>query len=210
MPYAAKDRQEFIKRSDLNPEMRVLDLGGTLTDELTSAVFGIATPRTRTNAVLMKPGNLPFKDSVFGAVVSYHYLDLIPPDKLGSVFKEIARVMGKKAIFSFMVLLWVPQNEPQRSSLFFNEVLKSTGALYSHELEDISMVLSASGFNEITFETVKRDIMIPRDFTRSHLIMLGKLVKKEGGIKAPARQYLEQVNVYGEAMLPALHFMART
>ncbi len=214
MPYAAQDRQEFIKRSNLNPGSRILDFGGTLTDELPSAVFGITKPRKLTNSVLIRPVNLPFKNSAFDAVVSYHYLDLIPPDMLGHVFREIARVLKKEAVFSFMVLLWVPQNEAQRSSLLFNELLKTIGALYTHEFEDIGSRLSAYGFSEITVETVKREIMIPRDYTRSHLLMLGDLIKREKeeggtGIKTLARQYFAQVNVSGEAMMPAVHFMAK-
>ncbi|MCZ7356288.1 MAG: hypothetical protein O8C66_11115 [Candidatus Methanoperedens sp.] len=214
MPYAARDRQEFIKRSNLNPGSRVLDLGGMVSGELPSAVSGITSMRPVSNAVLIKPENLPFNDSAFNEVVSYHYLDLVSSDMLGIVLKEVARVLGHGAIFSFMVLLWSPQNEAQRSSLFFNELLKGTGALYSHDFEIVSRQLSSSGFCDITVETIKRDIIIPRDFTRSHLLMLGNLIKKEKeqggfGIKAPARLYFKQVKVYGEAMLPALHFIAR-
>jgi SAM-dependent methyltransferase len=214
MPYAAQDRQEFIKRSNLNPNSRILDFGGTLTGELPSAVFGITKPRKLTKGVLIKPVNLPFKDAVFDAVISYHYLDLIPPDMLGHVFREIARVLKKEAVFSFMILLWVPQREAQKSSRLFNELLKTIGALYTHEFEDISSKLSAYGFSEITIETVKRDIMIPRDYTRSHLLMLGDLIKREKeeggtGIKTLARQYFAQVNISGEAMMPAVHFMAK-
>jgi SAM-dependent methyltransferase len=214
MPYAARDRQELIKRSNLDPGSRVLDLGGMLSDELPSAVSGITTSRHNTDAVLIRPENLPFKDSVFNAVISYHYFDLVSSDAIGIALKEVARVLGHGAIFSFMVLLWAPQNEAQRSSLFFNELLKGTGALYSHDFEIVSRQLSSSGFCDITVETIKRDIIIPRDFTRSHLLMLGNLIKKENeqggfGIKAPARLYFEQVKVYGEAMLPALHFIAR-
>jgi hypothetical protein len=214
MPYAAKDRQEFITRSNLNPGSHVLDLGGMLSDELPSSVSGITTSRSTMNAVLVRPENLPFKDNVFNAVISYHYPDLVSSDALVIMLKEVARVLGQDGIFSFMILLWAPQNEAQRSSLIFNELLKGTGALYSHDFETISRQLSVSGFRDITVETIKRDIIIPRDFTRSHLLMLGNLVKKEKergefGIKAPARQYFEQVKIYGEAMLPALHFTAR-
>jgi len=214
MPYATQDRQEFIKRSNLNPDSRIFDFGGTLSGELPSAISGITSKRPLTNAVLIRPEQLPFKDSSFDAVVSYHYFDLIPSDMLGQVFKEASRVLNKEAVFSFMILLWVPQNEAQKSSLLFNELLKSTGVLCSHEFEDIGSRLSDYGFNEITVETVKREIILPRDFTRSHLIMLGELLKKEKeeggtGIKKLARQYFEQVNVHGEAMLPAVHFMAK-
>jgi hypothetical protein len=214
MPYAAKDRQEFIKRSNLPPEARILDLGGMLSGDLPSAVSGITTPRHNKEAVLIRTVNLPFKNNVFNAVISYHYFDLVSSDALGIALKEVARVLGHGAIFSFMVLLWAPQNEAQRSSLFFNQLLKGTGALYSHDFEIIGKQLSSSGFCDITVETIKRDIIIPRDYTRSHLLMLGNLVKKEKergefGIKAPARQYFEQVKIYGEAMLPALHFTAR-
>lgn len=52
MPYAAKDRQEFIKRSNLIPDSRVLDFGGMLSEELNSAVFGITSKRVLSNAVL--------------------------------------------------------------------------------------------------------------------------------------------------------------
>ncbi len=214
MPYAAKDRQEFIKRSGIVADMRVLDFGGSLSAELPSAVSGITTPKKMANAVLIKSEHLPFKDSVFHVVLSYHYFDLISPESLGTVFKEIARVLGKESSLSFTITLWVAENEAQKSSLFFNELLKSTGALFQYEIEDVSMKLSAAGFSEITVESVKRGITVPKEFVRTHIISLGTLVKKEKavggtGIKRLAKQYYEHVKTHGEAMLPALHFTAK-
>jgi SAM-dependent methyltransferase len=218
MPYAAKDRQEFIKRSAMSPDIRILDMGGTLYEELASPVFGITsnatTKRHLKNALLIKPANLPFRDSVFDAVISYHYFDLVSFDMLGPIFKEVARVLRKESVFSFMILLWAPQNEAQHSSLFFSELLRGIGALYLHEFDDISRLLASSGFSEITVETIKREVTIPRDFTRSHLLMLGNLLRKDNedggsGIKNFAKQYFEHVNIHGEAMLPALHFAAK-
>lgn len=214
MPYAAADRKQFITRSCITPGARILDFGGVLYEELPSAVSGLTARRQLSNAVIIKPTLIPFKDAVFDAVVSYHYFDLIPNDLIGYVFREAARVLKKDSSFSFMVQLWAPQNEAQRSSLFFNELLKASGVIYSHEFTNISRELSDSGFSDITVETIKRDIIIPQDFVRSHLILLGNLVRKEreegvAGIKTPAKQYFEQVKEYGEAMLPALHFTAR-
>ena len=214
MPYAAGDRKEFIERSGIDPAARVLDFGGVLYEELPSSVSGITARKKLPNAVIIKPALVPFKNAVFDAVVSYHYFDLIPGDLIGYVFREAARVLKKDSNFSFMVQLWAPQNEAQRSSLFFNEILKASGAIYAHEFTDIIRDLSDSGFCDITVETIKRDIIIPPDFVKSHLILLGSLVKKEQeegitGIKTPAKQYYEQVKEYGEAMLPALHFTAK-
>ncbi len=214
MPYAAKDRQEFIKRSNLTPNARVLDFGGMLSDELPSAVFGITAPGPLTNAILIKPTLLPFKNNVFDAVVSYHYFDLISSEILGYAFDETARILNKNSSFSFMITLWAPQNEAQRSSLLFDELLKSTGTFFNHDIEEISRMLSASCFSEITVESVKREIPIPKEYVRSHLLMLGNLVKKEkaeggAGIKALAKQYFNHVKEHGEAMLPALHFTAK-
>ena len=214
MPYAAKDRQDFIKRSNLTPDARVLDFGGMLSNELPSAVFGITTPGSLTNAVLIRPTLLPFKNSVFDAVVSYHYFDLISSEMLGYAFDETARTLNKNSSFSFMVTLWAPRNESQRSSLLFNELLKSTGTFFNHDIEEISKMLSATGFGEITVESVKREIPIPKEYVRSHLLMLGNLVKKEKetggtGIKTLAKQYFHHVKEHGEAMLPALHFTAK-
>jgi hypothetical protein len=214
MPYAAKDRLEFIKRSNLTPDARVLDFGGMLSDELPSAVSGITTPRPQTNAILIKPTLLPFKNSVFNSVVSYHYFDLIPSESLGFAFEESARVLVKDSSLSFMMLQWAEQSDAQKSSLLFNELLKGAGALFHHEFEDVSRQLSASGFGEITVEIVKRDIQVPGEYVTAHLVMLGNLVKKEKaqggtGIKTLARQYFNHVKVHGEAMLPALHFTAK-
>ncbi len=212
MPYAAKDRQEFIKRTGLNSDSCILDFGGMLSGELLSSVSGITIRRHMTNAVLIKSVYLPFKNSVFDAVVSYHYFDLISPGMLSSVFSEIARTLKTGSIFSFMILQWTAHNESQRSSLLFNELLKNSNVLFQHELEEVSRLLETSGFREITLESIKRDTIIPRDFIRSHLLMLGDLMKKEDGctvIKTLARQYFVQANEYGEAMLPAVHFTAR-
>ena len=107
MPYAAKDRQEFIQRSNINTGERILDIGGMLCEELPGAVFGIPSKRPLQNAVLIRPFLLPFKNSIFKSVVSYHYFDLVPPEKLDYVFEETARVLDKDGIFSFMILQWI-------------------------------------------------------------------------------------------------------
>lgn len=214
MPYAANDRQEFIKRSSLDPKSRILDLGGMLSEELTGAVFGIASKRPLSNAVLIRPMLLPFRNSIFKTVVSYHYFDLISSEKLGFVFEEAARVLDQGASLSFMILQWMSFNEGQKSNLLFNEALKTTGALYQHDFEIISDQLNSSGFTEITVESIKREILIPQAFIDEHLLMLGKLVKIEKAqgkesIRAVAKQYFHHVKEHGEAMLPALHFIAR-
>ncbi len=214
MPYAAADRKEFITRSGITPGTRILDFGGVLAEELPEAIPGISTKKHLSNAVIMKPALVPFKEAVFDAAVSYHYLDLIPHDLTGYVFREAARVLKKGSNFHFMIQLWAPQNEAQRSSLLFNNILRTTGAIYAHEFSDTSTELSDSGFCDITVETIKRDIMIPPDFVQSHLILIGNLVRKEAGegvagIKSLAKQYFEQATENGEAMLPALHFTAK-
>jgi hypothetical protein len=214
MPYAVKDRQEFIERSNIKPHECILDLGGMLSEELTCTVFGITSKRSLQNAVLIRPLILPFKNAIFKSVVSYHYFDLVPPEKLDYVFEETARVLDKDGIFSFMILQWTPFNDAQRSNLLFNEVLKSTGVLYQHDIEKISNKLNALGFNEITIESIKRNIPVPMEFFHKHMVMLGNLVKLEKthgltDIKALAKQYFHQVNEHGEAILPAIHFIAR-
>lgn len=214
MPYAAGDRKDFISRSGIDPGSWILDFGGVLYEELPSSVAGITARKQLSNAVIIKPALVPFKNEVFDAVLSYHYIDLIPNDMRGYVFGETARVLKRGSKFSFMVQLWAPQNEAQRSSLYFNELLKSIGAIFAHEFTDIIKELSDSGFCDITVETIKRNIIIPPDFVKSHLMLLGSLVKKEqeegaAGIKTPAKQYFEQVGEHGEAMLPALHFSAK-
>lgn len=214
MPYAAKDRQEFIDRSNLKPESRILDFGGMLIKELTCAVHGITSKRSLSNAVLIRPLLLPFKNSVFKSVISYHYFDLISSDKLGFAFEEAARVLDKDGTFSFMILQWTANNEAQESNLLFNEILKSIGALYQHDFEEISMNLNKSGFTEITVESIKREITIPQEFINEHLLMLGNLVKIERTkdrteIKASAKQYFHHIKEHGEALLPAIHFIAK-
>jgi hypothetical protein len=214
MPYAAKDRQEFIKRSNINPDAHILDFGGMLCEELPGAIFGITSKRALQNAVLIRPLLLPFKNSIFKSVISYHYFDLVPPEKLDYLFEETARVLENDGSFSFMILQWTPFNDAQRSNQLFNELLKSTGALYQHDIEKISNKLNTLGFNEITVESIRREIPVPMEFFQDHMLMLGELVKLEkthgmAGIKALAKQYFHQVKEHGEAMLPALHFIAR-
>ncbi|PWB54745.1 MAG: hypothetical protein C3F06_03860 [Candidatus Methanoperedenaceae archaeon] len=214
MPYAAKDRQEFIKRSNLKPDSRILDFGGMLIGELPGAVLGITSKRSLLNAVLIRPLLLPFKNSVFKSVISYHYFDLVSSDKLGYAFEEASRVLDKDGVFSFMILQWTANNEAQKSNLLFDEVLKSIGALYQHDFEEISMNLNKSGFTEITVESIKREITIPQEFINEHLLMLGNLVKIEKtndrtDIKAFAKQYFHHIKEHGEALLPAVHFIAK-
>ena len=104
MPYAAKDRQDFIERSNLIPDSLILDFGGMLIEELTSAVYAITSKRSLSNAVLIRPLLLPFKNSVFKSVISYHFFDLISSDKLEFAFEEASRVLDKDGSFSFMIL----------------------------------------------------------------------------------------------------------
>jgi hypothetical protein len=214
MPYAAKDRQEFIKRSNLIPDSRILDFGGMLSEELNSAVFGITSKRVLSNAVLIKPLLLPFKNSVFKSVVSYHYFDLVSSEKLDFLFEEAARVLDKDASFSFMIMQWAATNDAQKSNLLFNEVLKSIGVLYQHDFEEISIKLNKAGFTEITVESIRHDITVPEKFVNEHFLMLGNLVKLEKtqggeGLKALVKQYFHKVKEHGEAMLPAIHFIAK-
>lgn len=214
MPYTAKDKLDFIERTPLNPGSRVLDLGGMLSAELPLAVSGITKVKTAGNAVILSPYYLPFRKPGFDAVVSYHYFDIVPLKWLLMVFKETARILNRDSVFSFMTTLWAPQNEPQRSTLLFNEILERRGVMYRHGLEDLTRILDVAGFGEITVESVKRDITIPVEFSRSHLKILGNILKKEKGrermeIKTLAGQYLALVKMDGEAMLPALHITAR-
>jgi hypothetical protein len=213
MPYAAKDRQEFIKRSNINTEELILDFGGMLCEELPEAILGITSKRPLQNAILIRSFLLPFKNSAFKSVVSYHYFDLVPPEKLDYVFEETARILDMSGIFSFMILQWTPLNDAQKSTLLFNELLKSTGALYQHDIEKISNKLNSLGFNEITVESIKREIPVPEEFYHEHMLMLGNLIKSDkthglADIKALAKQYFHQVKEHGEAMLPAIHFIA--
>lgn len=214
MPYAAKDRQDFIKRSNICQDERILDLGGMLSEELPGAVFAIPSKKPLQNAVLIRPFLLPFKNSIFKYVVSYHYIDLVPPEKLDYMFEEAARVLDMDGSLTFMILQWTPLNDAQRSNLLFNEVLKSTGAIHKHDLEKISNKLNDLGFIEITIESIKREIPVPMDFFHEHMLMLVNLVKLEkshgfSDIKAIAKQYFHQVKEHGEAMLPAIHFIAK-
>ncbi|MBE0521306.1 MAG: hypothetical protein IBX39_03445 [Candidatus Methanoperedenaceae archaeon] len=214
MPYSAKDRQDFIGRIPPNPESLVFDFGGMLSDELPLAVSGITKLKKKSNAVLLSPYYLPFKKSSFDTVLSYHYFDMLPLNWLLISFKETARILKRDSVFSFMTTLWTPQRESQRSTLVFNEILERKGLLFRHELEDLSRILDVAGFGEITVESVKRDITIPGEFGRSHLKILGNILKKEKGrermeIKTLAGQYLGSVKMHGEAMLPALHITAR-
>ncbi len=214
MPYAAKDRHEFIDRSNLISDTRILDFGGMLIEELSGAVHGITSKRSLSNAVLIRPLLVPFKNSVFKSIISYHYFDLVSSDKLGFAFEEAARVLDTDGSFSFMILQWTANNEAQESNLLFNEILKGIGTLYKHDFEEISLNLSKSGFTEITIESIKREITIPQEFINEHLLMLGNLVKIEKTkdrtvIKALAKQYFHHIKEHGEALLPAIHFIAK-
>jgi len=57
-------------------------------EELSNAVSGITSKRFISNAVLLRPTLLPFRNSMFSAVVSYHYFDLVSSEKLGFVLKK--------------------------------------------------------------------------------------------------------------------------
>jgi SAM-dependent methyltransferase len=234
MPYAVYDRDAFLTRTGLGPDMKVLSIGpdhitagqiakGVETD-VAAAVLdagqarGIRSISTDGVApVITQYSHQPFKGNCFDIIFSYHAANYIQPGEVPGLLKEANRILKDNGRFASMVWSQKPTNKAQSSHLMLLEILEKKGMLYLHQFDEVSRWLEGAGFEEITMELVSRNIPVPDNWVRTHLKWLewdmdkyyGKKVTVSTDIDNAIEDYKIHVKEHGEELLPSIQFTAR-
>ncbi len=234
MPYAVYDRDAFVTRTGLGPDMNVLNIGqdhimaGQVARSVETAVAvavldkwqaqGIRSTSTNKVApVVTKYSHLPFKGNCFDIIFSYHAVNYIQPGVVPGLLREANRTLKENGRFASMVWSQKPTNKAQSSHLMLLGILEKMGILYLHKFDEISRWLEGARFEEITMELVSRNITVPDNWVRTHLKWpesgmdkySGKKVTVPPDIDKAIEDYKTHVKEYGEELLPSIQFTAR-
>lgn len=233
MPYAVYDRDAFIIRTGLGPDMKVLNLGqdyimanqisrsvetavavAVCDNREAQSIRGVST--CRQVPVIIDFNHQPFKDNCFDIIFSYHTMNYLHPGRVPGLLKESNRILKEDGRLSSMVWSLRPTNKAQSSHLLLLEILGMSGMLYLHQFDKISRWLEEAGFKEITMELVSRNITVPDNWVRSHLKWLelstdnsGKKDTVSSDIDKAIEDYKIHVKEYGEELLPSIQFTGR-
>ena len=234
MPYAIYDRDAFVTRTGLGPDMKVLNIGqdhitaSQIAKSVETAVAvavlekgqaqGIrATSINKVAPVVTKYSHLPFKGNCFDIIFSYHAVNYIQPDEVPGLLREAYQTLKDNGRFASMVWSQKPTNKAQSSHLMLLGILEKMGVLYLHKFDEISRWLEGAGFEEITMELVSRNITVPDNWVRTHLNWPESCMDKYSGknvtvsvdIDKAIEDYKTHVKEYGEELLPSIQFTAR-
>lgn len=234
MPYAVYDRDAFVTRTGLGPDMKVLNIGqdyitaNQIARSVETAVAAavpdvgqaLGIHSTSTNGVapvVTKYSHQPFKGNCFDIIFSYHAVNYIRPVEVPGLLKEANRILKENGRFASMVWSKKPTNKAQSSHLMLLEILEKKGMLYLHQFDNLSRWLEGAGFEEITMEMVSRNIPVPDNWVRTHLKWLewdmdrysGKKVTVFRDIDNAIEDYKTHVKEHGEELLPSIQFTAR-
>ena len=234
MPYAVYDRDAFVTRTGLGPDMQVLNIGpdyitASQVAKSVETAVAVAVPdtgqaqgirSTSTNnvaPVVTKYSHQPFKGNSFDIIFSYHAVNYIQPGEVPGLLREVNRILKENGRFASMVWSQKPTNKAQSSHLMLLEILEKLGMLYLHKFDEISRWLEGAGFEEITMELVNRNITVPDNWVRTHLKWLergtdkysGKKVTVSADIEKAIEDYKIHVKEHGEELLPSIQFTAR-
>jgi len=234
MPYAIYDRDVFVTRTGLGPDMKVLNIGpdyitaSQVAKSVETTVIaavpdtgqarGIhSTSGNKVAPVITKYSHQPFKGNCFDIIFSYHALNYIQPGEVPGLLKEANRILKENGRFASLVWSLKPTNKAQSSHLMLFEILEKMGMLYLHKFDEISRWLEGAGFEEITMELVSRNIPVPDTWARTHLKWLERDMDKYSGQKVTVspdidkaiEDYKTHVKEHGEELLPSIQFTAR-
>jgi len=234
MPYAVYDRDAFVTRTGLGPDMKVLNIGPDYITasqvarsvETAAAVavpeMGLAqgirsTSIRKVAPVVTNYSHQPFKGNCFDVIFSYHAVNYVQPGEVPGLLKEANRILKENGRFASMVWSLKPTNKAQSSHLMLLGILEKLGMLYLHQFDEISRWLEGAGFEEITMELVSRNIPVPDKWVRTHLKWLkcgtdkypGKKVTASSDIDKAIEDYKTHVKEHGEELLPSIQFTAR-
>lgn len=233
MPYAIFDRDSFIARTGLGPDMKVLIIGpdSIATIQIaknveTTVAIAVSNPQQSRGLRAVSPSNtypfitrftnLPFKNNSFDVIFSYHSLNNIPDTQVPKMLSQVHSMLKQDRRFASMVWSVKPTNKAQESHLMMLEILKQLGLLHLHRFDEISRWLEAAGFEEITMELVTHQLTVPENWVRSHLNRINEILEEyreiNGSLPVGLDNSLEvlknHVKEYGEELLPSIHFTA--
>lgn len=234
MPYAVYDRDAFVTRTGLGPDMKVLNIGPdhitasqiakSVETAVVAAVLDAGQARgmrsTSTDGVapvVTQYSHQPFKGNCFDIIFSYHAANYIQPGEVPGLLKEANRILKENGRFASIVWSQKPTNKAQSSHLMLLEILKKKGMLYLHQFDEVSKWLEGAGFEEITMEMVSQNIPVPDNWVRTHLKWLewdtdrysGKKVTVSPDIDKAIEDYKTHVKEHGEELLPSIQFTAQ-
>jgi len=233
MPYAVYDRDAFVTRTGLGPDMKVLNIGpdhitaSQVAKSVETAVAaavpdagqarGIRSTSNKVAPVVTNYNHQPFKGNCFDIIFSYHAVNYIQPGEVPGLLKEVNRILKENGRFASMVWSLKPTNKAQSSHLMLLGILEKLGMLYLHQFDEISRWLEGSGFEEITMELVSRNIPVPDKWVRTHLKWLERGTDNYSGNKVTIspdfdkaiEDYKIHVKKHGEELLPSIQFTAR-
>jgi cyclopropane fatty-acyl-phospholipid synthase-like methyltransferase len=233
MPYAIFDRDAFITRTGLGPDMKVLIIGPDSTAAIqiaknveTTVTIAVSNPQQSRGLRAISPHNLnplmaeftdlPFKNGAFDIIFSYHSLNSVPKTKVPKMLSQVHSMLKHDCRFSSLVWSVKPTNKAQESHLMMLEILTDLGLLHLHRFDEVSKWLEAAGFEEITMELVNHQLTVPENWVRSHLNRMNEIVEEyrqiNGSLPSDIDNSLEvlkdHVKEYGEELLPSIHFTA--
>ncbi|HUW68150.1 MAG TPA: class I SAM-dependent methyltransferase [Candidatus Nanoarchaeia archaeon] len=233
MPYAIFDRDSFISRTGLGPDMKVLIIGPDSTAAIqiaqnveTTVAIAVSNPQQsrglraispdNLNPLIAEFTNLPFKNEVLDIIFSYHSLNSVPKAQVSKMLSQVHSMLKKDRRFAAIVWSVKPTNKAQESHLMMLEILEQLGLLHLHGFDEVSRWLEAAGFKEITMELVTHQLSVPENWVRSHLNRINEIVKEyrqiNGSLPVDIDNSLEvfkkHVKEYGEELLPSIQFTA--
>lgn len=231
MPYAIFDRDAFITRTGLGPDMKVLIIGPdwpaalqiakNVETTVAAAVLnvkqsrGLRTTMTQNlNPVITSYTHLPFKNAIFDIIFSYHSLNMIPPVEIPDMLGAVNRKLKEKGRFASMVWSIKPTNKAQTTHMMLLNILAQLGLIHLYRFDEVSRWLEVAGFEEITMELVTQQLTVPEKWVRSHLKRLEEIIKESAQYKSPAssdidkavESYKKHAREYGEELLPSIQF----
>jgi hypothetical protein len=229
MPYALFDRDAFIARTGLGPDMNVLIMGpdcpaaiqiARSVETLVAAIMsnpqqarGMRAVSTHNlSPIVAQYTHLPFKHRIFDIIFSYHILNNIPADEIPEMLYEVKGMLQQNSRFASMVWSLKPRNKAQSSHMMLLEILSQLGQIYLHGFDDISRWLEVAGFDEITMELVTHQISVPDTWVHSHIHRLDDMINENAhssDINKAVESYKAHVKEYGEELLPSIQFTAR-
>jgi ubiquinone/menaquinone biosynthesis C-methylase UbiE len=233
MPYAIFDRDSFIARTGLGPDMKVLIIGPDSTAAIqiaknveTTVAIAVSNPQQsrglraisphNLNPLIAEFTNLPFKNEALDIIFSYHSLNSVPKTQVPKMLSQAHNTLKHDRRFSSMVWSMKPTNKAQESHLMMLEILEHLGLLHLHRFDEVSRWLEVAGFKEITMELVTHQLSVPENWVRSHLNRINEILEEyrqiNGSLPADIDNSLEvfkkHVKEYGEELLPSIHFTA--
>ena len=233
MPYALFDRDAFIARTGLGPDMNVLTIGPDYSMALQIARYvettvtavvanskearSLRTFTPDSNQLITEYAHQPIRDDVFDVVFVYNTINSLKAETVLKMFGEIRRILKDNSRFAILHWSSEPKNKAQSSHLMLLKILEQVGLVQLHTFDVVLEWLKKMEFEDITIELVNSQITVPEKWVQLHIKMLSEIIFKRlhNNISIPVdiekniELYKAHVTEYGEELLPSIQFTAR-